>query len=85
MNIKLHIERLVLEGVPFASAESPRIRAAVEAELTRLLTARGIAPGLTQGGAFARAPGGSIPLTPEGKPETLGTRIAQAVYGGLQQ
>ena len=42
MNIRLHIERLILDGLPVNSVQSPQVKAAVEAELTRLLTADGL-------------------------------------------
>ena len=51
MTIHVHIERLVLDGLPVTHAQGPQVRAAVEAELARWLAERGLAPGLAQGGA----------------------------------
>ncbi len=42
MNINLHIERLVLDGITLSPGESPLLKAAVEAELTRLLMSGGV-------------------------------------------
>ena len=38
MNINLHIERLILDGLPITRQQGPHVQAAVEAELTRLLS-----------------------------------------------
>ena len=83
MNVNIHIERLVLDGVDVPYAQRPALQAAVEAELARLIAAGGVAPGLASGGAYARVPGGSIELTNGGDPTVLGGQIAQAVYGGI--
>lgn len=85
MNINLHIERLVLDGLPIAHHEGSLVRAAVEAELSRLLTAQGLSPALLNGGAMPAVRGDSIQLASESSPSQLGTQIAQAVYGGLSK
>lgn len=85
MNIDLHIERLILEGVPLGHSQRPALQAAIEAELVNLLTADGLAPGLLAGGAMPDMRGGSIQLTGESDPTHLGQQIAQAVYGGIGQ
>ena len=83
MNINVHIERLILDGLSISHRERPLVQAAVEAELARLLAADGLAPGLTSGGALPHIPGGSIQLTRGGDPGQLGQQIAQAVYRGI--
>jgi hypothetical protein len=85
LNINLHIERLVLDGLPIARQDGPLVQAAVEAELSRLLTAQGLAPGLLSGGAMPAVRGDSLQLAGESSPSQLGTQIAQAVYGGLSK
>jgi hypothetical protein len=82
-NIHVHIERLVLDGLPVWHSQRPLLQAAVEAELTRLLAADGLAPNLQAGGALPSVPVRGIQLTSEGNPHTLGQQIAQAVYGGI--
>jgi hypothetical protein len=42
MDIKLHIEQLVLNGLPITPSQKPLVKAAAEAELTRLVTEGGI-------------------------------------------
>lgn len=83
MNIELHIDRLILDGIPLAPAHRPLVQAAVEAELARLVAEGGISPMLQTGGALPRVPGGAIQLTNDNNPHALGQQIAQAVYGGL--
>jgi hypothetical protein len=85
LNINLHIERLVLDGLPVARLDGPLVQAAVEAELSRLLTAQGLSPSLLQGGAMPALRGDSLQLVSESSPSQLGTQIAQAVYGGLSK
>lgn len=82
MTITIHIERLVLDGLPITAHQGDVVRAAVEAELTRLLTADGLSAGLLQSGAVPVVSGGAIqPATND--PGALGQQIAQAVYGGI--
>jgi hypothetical protein len=83
ININIHIERLILDGLPISHSQRPMVQAAVEAELARLLTNDGLAPGLQTGGMAPRIPGGDIQLTGDNNPKALGQQIAQAVYGGI--
>lgn len=83
MNINLHIERLILDGLPISHSQRPLVQAAVEAELARLLATDGLSSCLMAGGAMPYVPGGSIQLMSDGNPKTLGQQIAQAVYGGI--
>ena len=85
MNINIHIERLILDGLPITRNQHSLVQTAVEAELTRLLAADGLAPSLQTGGALSHLQGGSIQLTGEGNPGQLGQQIAQAVYGGIRR
>jgi hypothetical protein len=85
MNINLHIERLVLDGVALERGHEPLLRAAIEAELLRLLSADGVAPGLMSGGAVPRLHAGDIQLTTENNAQHLGQQIARALHGGLSQ
>ena len=84
MNINVHIERLILDGLPVARHQAPLIQTAVEAELARLLVADGLAPSLKAGGGATpsvNAP--SIQFTSASSPTQLGQQIARAVYGGI--
>ena len=83
MNINLHIERLVLDGVDTAPGQRHLLRAAVEAELTRLLSEGGLAQELSGGGALPRIASPAIQLNGGNGPTPLGQKIAGAVYGGI--
>jgi hypothetical protein len=83
MNVQLHIERLILDGVALSAAERPRFQAAVEMELGRLLAERGVASGLEGGGAMDSVRGGAVQLPRGGGGMGLGKQLAQAVYGGI--
>ncbi|MBE9180869.1 hypothetical protein IQ268_20120 [Oculatella sp. LEGE 06141] len=83
MNVTLHIDRLILDGVSIPHAQRPLLQAAIEAELGRLITTNGIAPNWLAGGAVPTVPAGNIQLTADHHPTEMGQQIAQAVYRGL--
>ena len=83
MNINLHIERLVLDGLPIDHHQGPLIRAAVEVELGRLLTANGLANSLMAGGAVPSVPAPGIQMSEASNPARLGQQIGHAIYGGI--
>lgn len=84
MNIKVHIERLVLDGLPVARHQAPLIQTAVEAELARLLVADGLAATLqSAGGATPSVNAPGIRFTSDSSPAELGQKIARAVYRGI--
>jgi hypothetical protein len=81
MNIHLHIERLVLDGV---AVDQPNIlRKALEQELTERLMEGGLSPELRPGGAVPYLRGGAIVLGQSSHPAKLGTQIAGAVFRGI--
>jgi hypothetical protein len=82
-NIKIAIERLVLDGLPLTHAQHPLLQAAIEAELSRLLAASGLAHDLQSGGAFPRLSGGSIQLASNDTPAHLGQQIARAIHSSI--
>ena len=82
-DIHLHIERLILDGLPLEHGQGPLVQAAVEAELSRLLTENGLAPGLQTGGAVPGVQARGIQLSPGHSPARLGRQIAGSVYGGI--
>ena len=83
MKINLHIERLVLEGLPIARTQGPLIQEAVQAELGRLLS-QSNSPPKAGGGAtpFVQAPG--LQLGSKVRPEHLGRQIAESVYTSIK-
>lgn len=83
MNINLHIERLVLEGLPVTSLQSAHVRSAVERELGRMLVEGGLPEQWRGGGAVPRTPAQQFNLAPGDGPAATGTSIAQSVYRGI--
>ena len=83
MNIKLHIERLILDGVPLDRRQALQLQAAVEASLARLLGDGGLGAALTSGATLASIQGSAIQGANCTDPAALGTQIGAAVYGGL--
>lgn len=83
MKIKLHIERMVLDGLAVDRTQGGRVRAAVEQELTRLLASGGVAPELKSGGAVPAVRAGKLKVESRSRPADLGRHIAGAVYGGI--
>ena len=83
MKINVQIERLVLEGINVAPHQHPLLQAAVEGELTRLLSEGGINEGLTGGGSRPSMRGAPIQLGSDGKPDGIGHQIAVSVHKGI--
>ena len=83
MNLSIHIERLVLDGVNIMPGQRELLQAALEAELARLLATDGLSPDLASGGARPSLQAGSIQPASDGNPARLGQQIAQAVYSAI--
>jgi hypothetical protein len=83
MNINLHIERLVLDGLPVEARHGALLKEVIAAELERLLEANGLAASLQTGGVLPRLPAASIQLGSEKVPTRLGQQIAQTVYASI--
>ena len=80
MRIRVHIDRLVLDGLPVERRHAPAVRAAVEAVLGRLLADGGVGGAFGAGGAVPRLSGGTIVVGAATPPDVLGSQIAQAVH-----
>ena len=81
MKIKVHIERVVLDGVP--AAEPRLLRRALQKELTQKLTEGGLSQEFRHGGAVPFVGGGSIEIGKAHLASKLGTQVAGAVYRGI--
>lgn len=82
MNIDLHIERLILDGIDLTPGQHHLLQTSLTAELTRLLNEGGIAPQLTGGIALSRLSTSEVQWSGD-NPVQLGQQIAQSVYGGI--
>jgi hypothetical protein len=83
MNIQLHIERLVLDGLPLGPGGGARVQAAVEAELARLLSEGGVADGWLAGGVMPEVRAAPIQLSVGARPAEIGGQIASSVYRSI--
>jgi len=83
MKTKLHIERLILEGLPVGSHDGLRLLPAVERELARLLGAHGISGELQQGAALETVRVGTLNFSRGVNPRELGTRIGKSIFQAI--
>jgi hypothetical protein len=87
MNVELHIERLVLDGVELGAGDLPHLHRSVVDALTELLRARGLAPALAGGASVARIFANDMRLARHDSAarglDELGSQIAGSIYGGI--
>jgi len=81
-SVSLHIEEIVLHG--FDPRGRYAVGDAVQHELTRLLTQRGVPPSLGEARGAERLDAGSFSSARDARPQSLGAQLARAVYGGLK-
>jgi hypothetical protein len=80
--VHLHIDRLVVDGSLVGPGQSAKLRAEVEAELSRLLRAGGLP--LAQSGAVPSASAPPFEMPTRGQSSDLGKRVAHSVYASLK-
>lgn len=78
MKIQLHIERLIVDGVPLSPAEGHILERTVAEELSRLFVEGGLEP-ISAQAALVKAEPIGMP-DPNGT-DAFGKAIAKAVYG----
>jgi hypothetical protein len=83
MNIRVHIERLVLDGLDVSASEGEQVQAGAQSELARLLETGGLAPELMAGTNLAAVPAGNLGVGREQNGRLLGRQIAHSVYEGI--
>lgn len=82
--VTLHIERVVIDGVPLTGVQAGQLRAALQVELSKLLQQDG--SGLTlHGGALPGLTAPAIQVSAPLRPSDLGRDIARSVYASLRQ
>ena len=84
MNIDLQIEQLVLEAVDLAPGQRSRLKAALQAELTRILNTQPLPTRLQKGAALPKL-SISLDLPKSGNPIQMGHAIARSVYHQMAQ
>ncbi|MET0357338.1 MAG: hypothetical protein ABW044_11195 [Cellvibrio sp.] len=85
MNINLHIERLVLDGLAITPNQRQLLQASVEAELTRLLSEGGLHSQLNEGLSVPRLNAPQINIHSGMSSANLGQQIAASVYQNIGQ
>ncbi|SRR5712691_956134 len=83
-NVSLHIERLVIDGVPLGAGQAAQLQEAVQRELLRLLQRDGVSPAL-QGGAIPALAAPNIEISAPLQPAEVGRQIARSVYASLNR
>ena len=83
MKINLHIERLILDGLPISPDQKHLVQASVEAELSRMLSEGGLAQELASGGAVPSVGAGEIQVASGEASHGLGKKIAKSLYKGI--
>lgn len=83
MNINLHIERLVLDGVSVEPHQQAELKAAMESELGRLLLTNGISSSVQSNNNTRAVRGDSFSVGSNNEPSHLGQQVAGAVYEGI--
>jgi len=81
-SVEVHIEELVLHG--YAPQDRYRIAAAVETELVRLFTEKGV-PSLTGGTDYPMLNGHQFQLSDVQTDQSAGNQIAGAVYSAVSR
>lgn len=81
--VSLHIERLIVDGVPLSGGDARRLQESVERELTHLLGRDGLGArhaGSTEHSLTAPA----IALSGRARALTLGQRVARSIHAALE-
>jgi hypothetical protein len=81
MNIRLHIERLIVDGLPLSPREQRRLRATVETRLGALLAAA--PPAGISGYSVPALPVAPIAWGSDNTGVTAGDRIARSLHSAL--
>jgi len=82
MNIRLHIDQIVLDGVSAGAGGVQGLQAALESELGRLLT-ESHGSSLGEVASVARLRGDAIRISPGQSSTELGVAIARSVFAGV--
>jgi hypothetical protein len=83
MTIHVHIERIVLDGLPIDAAQTRRFRSALESELARLLRGSGLSAEWNGGGAVPAVETQTVHVDRHIHPKALGAGVAAVLHGRL--
>ena len=85
MNLNLHIERLVIDGIGIDPRQVDNLKSAVQSVLARRLQIHGLGSAMQPHRKQQPVNGGSISISNNPEPERLGQQIGDAVFRGLSQ
>jgi hypothetical protein len=85
MKINVHIERLILEGLPPTIRQGVQVRRPLEMELARLLARGGLSEEIRGSIALPQVQAGTLQFSSDERPAKLGQGIARAVHEGIGQ
>jgi hypothetical protein len=85
VNIEIHIDRLVLEGLNVPHHQHALLQTSLESELSRLVSEGSLGFGLLAAGSIPSLSGEAIQLHESLDPQKLGQQIAQVVYTGINR
>jgi hypothetical protein len=83
MNINLHIERLILDGLALEAGDGTALRAALEIELARLLSQNTDVSNWQTGAAVPSVRADAIQLKAESSSAQIGRQIAGSIYESI--
>lgn len=83
MDVRLHIERLVLDGFSMTPAQRTAFTGATEAELTRLIAAGGVSDAVAAGFSVPSLEAGLLLPSSPFNPVSFGSDVARALYAGI--
>ena len=83
MNIHVHIDRIILDGIATTADQTGVVESAVNDELVRLLAVHGISAAIVQAGNVPSLQGGPLQVRPDTPPAALGVGIGHAIHRGL--
>ena len=83
MNVNLHIERLILDGLPVSPLQGAAVRSALERELARLVAQIGLPGQWGSGGTVPHLPAQQFNLAPDERPDSIGRHIARSLHRGI--
>ncbi len=83
MSISIHIERLVLDGLPLQPGDGTLLQATVEAEVSRLFSEGGIPGDLQHSGNQARVSAPVLHLNSTSDAKLLGVQLGEGIYSAV--
>jgi hypothetical protein len=81
--VTIHIDEIIFHG--FSSFPQGLLREVIAAEISRLLEQQGVPCSLARGEYVTRLDTSSFDMTADPDVKTVGTAVAQAIYGGLNR